>query len=41
LFWERGYENTSMSDLSNAMELRPPSIYAAFGSKEALFEEVV
>ena len=41
LFWDRGYENTSMADLSSAMELRPPSIYAAFGSKETLIEEVV
>lgn len=41
LFWKHGYDNTSMADLSAAMELRPPSIYAAFGSKEGLFEEVV
>ncbi|PKR59901.1 TetR/AcrR family transcriptional regulator [Thalassospira lohafexi] len=41
LFWERGYDNTSMADLSTAMELRPPSIYAAFGSKETLFDEVI
>lgn len=41
LFWKHGYDNTSMADLSAAMELRPPSIYAAFGSKEGLFEEVL
>lgn len=41
LFWRHGYDNTSMADLSAAMALRPPSIYAAFGSKEGLFEEVV
>lgn len=38
LFWERGYEATSMADLSTAMGLKPPSIYSAFGNKEALFE---
>lgn len=38
LFWERGFEATSMADLSTAMGLKPPSIYAAFGNKEALFE---
>lgn len=38
LFWERGFEATSMADLSAAMGLNPPSIYAAFGNKQALFE---
>ncbi|RCK35881.1 hypothetical protein TH9_04250 [Thalassospira xiamenensis] len=41
LFWERGYDNTSMADLSAAMALSPPSIYAAFGGKEMLFDEVI
>lgn len=37
LFWARGYHNTSLKDLERALDMRPGSIYAAFGSKEALF----
>ncbi len=41
VFWAQGYDGTSMSDLIAAMNVNSPSIYAAFGCKEALFREAV
>ncbi|MEU7315325.1 TetR/AcrR family transcriptional regulator [Streptomyces sp. NPDC007083] len=41
VFWERGYEAATMADLTAAMGIRPPSLYAAFGSKEGLFRAAV
>ncbi|MBC7842183.1 MAG: TetR/AcrR family transcriptional regulator [Gemmatimonadaceae bacterium] len=40
-FWRHGYEATSLADLTAAMDVTPPSIYAAFRSKKSLFLEAV
>lgn len=37
LFWEHGYDGVAISDLTAAMGIAAPSLYAAFGSKEALY----
>jgi len=41
VFWEKGYAGASMADLTSAMGINSPSLYAAFGCKEALFREAV
>lgn len=41
LFWRHGYETTSISDLTSAMGITPPSLYTAFGDKRRLFLEAV
>jgi AcrR family transcriptional regulator len=41
VFWTQGYEGTSITDLTEALKINPPSLYAAFGSKEELFRETL
>jgi AcrR family transcriptional regulator len=41
VFWRNGYEGSSIADLTEAMGINPPSLYAAFGNKEALFRKAL
>jgi AcrR family transcriptional regulator len=41
VFWRNGYEGTSISDLTAAMRINPPSLYAAFGNKAELYRKAL
>src|SRR3954468_19902431 len=40
-FWEQGFESTSIADLTRRLGIAPPSLYAAFGDKRALYLAVL
>jgi len=41
VFWRKGYEGATLPDLTSAMEINRPSLYAAFGNKEGLFRRAL
>lgn len=41
MFWRRGYDCASIGDLTKAIGISPPSFYFAFGSKDAVFRQIV
>jgi AcrR family transcriptional regulator len=41
LFWEKGFKNTSLDEIAEAVGVKKPSLYAAFGDKQMLFRKVL
>lgn len=41
LFWQKGFQNTSLDEIAEAVGVKKPSLYAAFGDKEMLFQKVL
>jgi AcrR family transcriptional regulator len=41
VFWQKGFEGSSLNDLTTAMGIQPTSLYVAFGNKQALFEQAL
>jgi len=41
IFWQKGFDATSVSDLTAALGITRPSLYAAFGNKESLFRRIL
>lgn len=41
VFWRKGFEGSSLKDLTGAMGIQPTSLYVAFGNKQSLFEQAL